>query len=274
MGSKLYFVFTVDGDWEAYYNPKLPEKKRKPQIKQMLSYFNQEISIAQKLLSGKFIHFVHTSPRARDFFLKRPFIGLWEKIEKNGGSIGIHSHEDDPRKAYYYNDVKRMGICIRQFSSGLRKAGLDPISYRGGYLAFCKELIPLLEKNKLFLDFSCLPGRFLKHGENLVSDWRGAPHNFYRLSKKDHRQRGNSQIFEIPVGFYLEKMSLFSILKKAQKLKSLSKKSGDVIIVSVLAHAFNFKGFLKKKKIEWALRILRRFGSFLNATEALKLAEE
>jgi len=274
MGSELYFVFTVDGDWEAYYDPKLSEEKRKPRVKQMLSYIKKEISIASNLLSGKFIHFIHSSPRARDFFLKQPFVSLFLKIEGSNGSIGLHCHEDDPHKAYYYNDEKRMDVCIRQFTQALRKAGLDPISYRGGYLAFCSKLIPLLEKNGLFLDFSCLPDRYLRHGDLLVSDWRGAPSNFYRLNKKDHRQPGQSRVFEIPVGIYIENMSLLKIRKAAIELKALAAKSKDVIIVSVLAHSFNFKGFLARKKIEWALKILKRYGTFINARETLEIVEE
>ncbi len=260
-------MFTVDGDWLEYFYPSLPEEKREPKKERLLSWIGHEISIASSLIGGKFIHFVHTSPRARDFFLQPAFISQWKEIEKKGGDIGVHPHEDDPWRAYYFDNERKMRKSIGLLTKGLRRKSVNPMAYRGGYMAFNRKIIPILEKNKIFLDFSCDPGRYLLHGNLLVSDWRGAPRNFYRMSYGDHRRAGRSRVFEIPLGIYIETSSLRDIWKKA---KALKKRKGK-IVVSVMAHSYDFGSFLRRLKIKLALLILRRYGSFVNAREALEL---
>jgi hypothetical protein len=275
----LYFVFTVDGDWEEYYDPKLSEEERAPNLEKLLSFIDKEISAVLRIIDGKFIHFVHTSPRARDFFLASEFIARWKKIEEHNGSIGIHCHEDDPRKAYYFDDKERMEKAIGYFTTGLRQAGISPLAYRGGYMAFSPGTIPLLEKNKIYLDFSCEPGRYLIHGEKmLVSDWRGSPYNYYRMDYTDHRKPGNSRVFEVPIGsalggyLYIELSSIIKMWNIARILKRKAKTHD--ILVSVLAHSFEFGYFLKVLKIKLALSILKKYANFINAQEALAIVNK
>jgi len=275
----LYFVFTVDGDWEEYYNPKLSEEERAPNLKKLLAFIDKEITTVLRIIDGKFIHFVHTSPRARDFFLKPEFISRWKKIEEHKGSIGIHCHEDDPRKAYYFDDQQRMEKAIGYFADGLRHKGLSPLAYRGGYMAFSPKTIVLLEKHEIFLDFSCEPGRYLVHGEKmLVSDWRGSPFNFYRMDYTDHRKPGNSKVFEIPIGsasggyLYIEMSSIIKMWKIARILKS--KARTREVMVSVLAHTFEFGNYLRALKIRLVLTILKRYANFINAQEALDIVNK
>ncbi|MFH2034610.1 MAG: hypothetical protein ABIJ26_07950 [Candidatus Margulisiibacteriota bacterium] len=268
----LYFVFTVDGDWSQYYDPALSEEKRRPSLQKLVDYVKEEIKVTEAL-KGKFVHFIHTSPRARDFFLRREFVTLFRQIMDFQGSLGIHCHEDDPRKEYFYADQKRMREVIGFFCEALSENRLKASAYRGGYLAFSPLTIPVLEENHIFLDFSCEPGRYLMHGSNLVSDWRGAPDNFYRLDYQDHRRRGSSNVFEIPVGIYVENLSLAKIQSKAKKLKEKAENSN--IIVSVLTHSFNFGNFFERRKIVKALKILKQYGTFINAEEAhSKIVEE
>jgi hypothetical protein len=262
----LYFIFTIDGDWEEYFNTALPEEKRLPDKQRMLSLIGWEIKLASDVLNGRFIHFVHTSPRARDFFLQPEFILKWREIEGGGGNVGVHCHEDDPQLAYYHNNPKKMEESIDFLAGVLDEKGLKASSFRGGYMGFSPTTIPILEENGIFLDFSCAPGRYLRHGDLLVSDWRGAPENFYRMSYEDHRRPGKSRVFEIPLGIYIETTSLLNIWKKARELR---KRQGDTI-VSVLAHSYDFKSSLMRIKMKLALLILKNYGKFINAEEALE----
>lgn len=261
----VYFIFTVDGDWDEYFDPRLSEKERAPDKQTMLGLIDAEIRLASSALGGRFMHFVHTSPRARDFFLQPEFIARWRQIESKGGSVGVHCHEDDPGRAYYFDEQAKMEAAIGFLAGKLAKNGLKPLAFRGGYMTFSPKTIPILEDNGIFLDLSCDPGRFQRHGELLVSDWRGAPDNFYRLSYDDHRRPGTSNVFEVPLGIYIETQSLFRIWLKARQLK---KRHGDVI-VSVLAHTYDFARPRMVRKIKLALNILKRYGTFINAQEAL-----
>ncbi len=261
----INLVFTIDGDWDEYFNPHLSEEERRPNLSTLLPLIDKEIELASSVIDGKFIHFVHTSPRARDFFLRPEFIKCWKKIENNNGNVGVHCHEDDPRRAYYFNDSGKMKRAISSFTKGLREAGLNPFSYRGGYLAFSPKTIPILEENKIKFDFSCNPGRHLFHGNNLVSDWRNAPTNYYQLDYQDHRREGNSKVIEIPLGFYIEKESIYSIWKKIRRLKKDSKQG--MIILSVLAHTFEFASVISRFKIKFTLNLLKRYARFVNVSE-------
>ncbi|MBU0687344.1 MAG: hypothetical protein KKB81_05780 [Candidatus Margulisbacteria bacterium] len=267
----LHFIFTVDGDWKAYFNRNLSEEKRKPNENTLANLIEREIHLAKSLLNGRFIHFVHASPRAKEYFSKPQFITLWKQIEQNGGNIGVHCHEEDPYLKYYYNQADRMRKAITDLAQGLKSNGLSPKSYRGGFMTFSPKLIPILEENEIFIDFSCEPGRYLMHGDKLVSDWRNAPTNYYRLNYKDHRRSGDSKVFEIPVGsangnfLNFEKSSLWKIWQIARNLK---KQATENIVVSVLAHTYEFSQPLKLLKIKLGLLILRIYGKFINVAEA------
>ena len=265
----LYFVFTIDGDWDEYFSSKLPLEQRKPDKKTILPLIDAEIDLAAKVVKGKFIHFVHTSPLVRDFFLRPELISCWKKIEKQGGEVGVHCHEEDLYQNWYFDDIPRMEKVITYLTEGLKAGGLTPLSYRGGYLTFSSKIIPILEKNKLFLDYTSEPGRHLIINNKLVSDWRGAPDNVYRLSYEDQRKPGISQVFEVPLGIYIERLSLWSIWQKARALKQ---KKG-ITLVSAMAHTYDFASARMRLKIKLALLILKTYGKFIGSKEALGIVK-
>ncbi|HUW23526.1 MAG TPA: hypothetical protein VMW39_05800 [bacterium] len=269
----LYLIFTIDGDWKEYFDVDLLEDKRLPNVGVMQGLIEQEIEVARRNLKGRFIHFVHTSPRARKFFLDKPFMKFWRQIIENGGDIGIHPHEDDPHKAYYFQDSSRMKKVISGQVGALRKQGLNVCAYRGGYLAFSSNLIPILEKNGLCFDFSCEPGRYMKDSRSLVSDWRGAPTSLYQMSYQDYRKVGDSGVYEIPVGtskghyLYFEKSTPEIVEETAFDLREKSMKDSHDIIVSVLTHTYEYTSSDEIKNIEEKISLLKKYGRFINLKE-------
>jgi len=269
----LYLIFTIDGDWKEYFDVDLLEDKRLPNAGVMQGLIEQEIEVARRNLKGRFIHFVHTSPRARKFFLDKPFMKFWRQIIENGGDIGIHPHEDDPHKAYYFQDSSRMKKVISGQVGALRKQGLNVCAYRGGYLAFSSNLIPILEENGLYFDFSCEPGRYMKDSRSLVSDWRGAPTSLYQMSYQDYRKVGDSGVYEIPVGtskghyLYFEKSTPEIIEETAFDLREKSMKDSHDIIVSVLTHTYEYTSLDEIKNIEEKISLLKKYGRFINLKE-------
>ncbi|MFB0526947.1 MAG: hypothetical protein ACETVO_05710 [bacterium] len=276
----LYLIFTIDGDWKEYFDVNLSEEKRLPDVGVLQRLIKEEIEAVTGNLDGRFIHFVHTSPRARKFFLNVPFIKFWRQIIENGGDIGIHPHEDDPYKAYYFQDISKMKDAISGQVSALRKQGLDVCAYRGGYLAFSSDLIPILEENGLYFDFSCEPGRYLVDSNKLVSDWRGAPTSLYRMSYHDHRKVGNSGVYEIPIGtskghyFYFEKSTPEIIEKVAADLREKTTKYSYDIIVSVLTHTYEYTSLDEIKNIEEKISLLKKYGRFINLKELRDIIED
>ena len=273
----LYLLFTVDGDWKEYFNVNLSEEERLPKKEILQSLIEREIEVANRVLDGKFLHFIHTSPRARTFFLDELFLGMWKRIVEAGGDIGVHCHEDDPYKEYYCTDTARMREVISQQTNTLRKNDLAVEAYRGGYLAFCPELIPVLAENGLRFDFSSEPGRYLVHNDQLVSDWRGAPTLLYEMSKEDHRKEGKSGVYEIPLGtakgnyLYFEKANIPELELVASQLVMLSEKEGRDIIVSVLTHSYEYTSSEEIKNIEDKIAILKNYGKFINLKELSSL---
>ncbi len=266
----LYLIFTIDGDWKEYFDVNLLEDKRLPNVGVMQGLIEQEIEVATGNLDGRFIHFIHTSPRARNFFLDKPFMKFWRQIIENGGDIGIHPHEDDPHKVYYFQDSSRMKDVISGQVGALRKQGLDVCAYRGGYLAFASNLIPILEENGLYFDFSCEPGRYLVDSDKLVSDWREAPTSLYQMSYQDYRKVGDSGVYEIPVGtskghyLYFEKSTPEIIEETAFDLREKSMKDSHDIIVSVLTHTYEYTSLDEIKNIEEKISLLKKYGRFIN----------
>ncbi|MBU0502236.1 MAG: hypothetical protein ABIH69_05240 [bacterium] len=265
----LNFVFTIDGDWDEYFYSQRSEIERRPKKDQLIILIEREMALA-KVIDGKFIHFVHTSPLVRDFFLQPEFIKLWQKLEKSGGEVGVHCHEEELYQAWHYDDQARMESAIGFLFNGLTEAGLTPRSYRGGFMTFSPKIIPILEEHGIFLDFSCEPGRNLIKNDQLISNWQGAASNVYRLSYDDHRQVGKSRVFEVPLGIYIERQSLFSIWQKA---RLLFKQSGTTI-VSVLAHTYDFTSMKMRLKIKLALLILKRYGKFVDTAQTLNKIKE
>ena len=275
----LYLIFTIDGDWKEYFDVSLPEEKRLPQVEFMQGLIEREIEVATRNLDGQFIHFIHTSPRVRNFFLSETFIKLWRQIIENGGDIGIHPHEDDPHKDYYFQDSSRMKGVISGQVRSLRTQGLNVSAYRAGYLAFFSDLIPILEENGLYFDFSCEPGRHFIDGDEVVSDWRGAPTSLYRMSYHDHRKVGDSRVYEIPIGtskghyLYFEKSPPETIEEIASDLREKSRKDSRDIIVSVLSHTYEYRSSNEIKKIEEKISLLKKYGRFINLNELKDIIE-
>lgn len=261
----LYFVFTIDGDWDEYFDANLTDEKRKPVKEVLHNLIRREISLASRIINGRVLHFIHTSPLVKDFFIQPEFIAQWREMERRGGSVGVHCHEEDIYRAWYYADEKRMEQSIRFLTDNLTENKLLPHAFRGGFMTFCHKTIPILEQNGIFLDFSCEPGRHLQYNNVLVSDWRGAPDNVYRMSYDDHRKPGKSRVFEVPLGIYIERQSLWQIWRKARQLK----KKKEIQVLSVLAHTYDFTSFKMRLKLKLALLILRIYGKFINAREAL-----
>jgi len=275
----LYYIYTVDGDWDEYFLSNLPDAERQPDKKTLINLVRHEIKLTT-FINGRLLHFVHTSSVASDFFLQPEFISLWKDIETRGGNVGVHCHTEDLFHEGRFNDQKKMEKSISSLTSSLADKGINPISYRGGYMAFCEKNIPILEKNGLLLDFSCDPGRYLRLEEEVVADWRGAPGTHYRMSYADHRKRGNSEVIEIPLGkggggtLYIETTSLLGIWKAARALAKKAKENKNDIIVSILSHTYEFNSFRKRLKIKSALLICNKYGIFVNDREALEIVNQ
>lgn len=275
----LFFIFSVDGDWGEYFLHKLSQDERKPDKKIITKLIKQEMRVAQSL-DNKLLHFVHTSQIAYDFFLKPEFLRLWREMEKKGGSVGVHCHNEHLFCDGRITDKDEMDTTISNVTTSMRKEGLKPISYRGGYLAFCEDNIPILEKNNLFLDFSCETGRYLWHEERLISDWYGAPDNYYRMSYTNYRKPGKSRVIEIPLGkdgygpLYPEVNGLISMWKTVRYLVNKDKEQKRDVIVSVLSHTYDYSSFWMRLKIRITIFICKKYGKFINDKEALGIIEE
>jgi len=252
----LNFIFTIDGDWDEYFYAARPEEERRPSKPVLLELLRKQLAV----------HFVHTSPLARDFFLQPEFLEIWKRLESGGGDIGVHCHEEELYTAWHYADAARMAPAIDGLVRGLRNAGLSPRTYRGGYMTFSHALIPMLAAHGIALDFSCDPGRHMVKNGALVSDWRGAPDNVYRMDGQDHRKPGKSPICEIPLGVYIEQQSLPHIWRTCRALKNRRKET----IVAVLAHTYDFASWKMRLKIRAALFICRLYGNFIGITQALE----
>jgi hypothetical protein len=184
--------------------------------------------------------------------------------------VGVHCHEEELYKAWHYADPVRMAPVIEGMTRGLREAGLSPVSYRGGFMTFSPSVIPLLEANGLLVDYSCDPGRYLVKNEQLVSDWRGAPENLYRLDYQDHRRPGGSRVCEVPLGVYIEQQSLLHIWNTCRRLSGRK----EEIVVSVLAHTYDFASWKMRLKIRAALAICKMYGRFIGTREVLEKIKE
>ncbi|MFH1542498.1 MAG: hypothetical protein ABIE84_05350, partial [bacterium] len=202
----LFFVFTIDGDWETYFEATLSKEERYPDKTHLLNMVDEEIKLG-RVINNRIVHFVHSSRIAEHFFHEPEFVVKWKEIEAAGGSVAVHCHREKLYKEWHFDDEILMNKTISGLTTVLREKGLHPRSYRGGFLAFSHKLIPILEKNKLEIDFSCEPGRHLEINGQLVADWRGAPANFYRMSYQDATKLGDSKVVEVPLGIYIERMS-------------------------------------------------------------------
>ena len=275
----LYLVFTVDGDWGEYFSDQLPQEKRRPDRRGLLDLIKREIDAAG-LINGRILHFVHTSPVERQYLLEPDFVKLWKDIEKAGGGIGVHCHEEELFSEGRLEEPEWLEESIRSVADPLRDKGLNLVSYRGGYLAFCKSIIPILEKNNIRLDFSCSSGRYLHYKGKLIADWRGVPEKHYRMSYDDHRREGESKVVEIPLGkvkqraLYIDITPLIRIWRAARELAAKERGMEGDLIVSVLTHTYEFASWWKRLRIKAALLICKHYGRFISDQEALNITEQ
>ena len=152
----LYYIFTVDGDWDEYFYSKLSNSARQPNKKTLLAMIKREIRVAASI-NNRLLHFIHTSPVTPDFFLQSEFISLWREIRARGGNVGIHCHTEDLFHEGRFSDLEKMKKSISSLTESLVSKEINPISYRGGYMAFCEKNIPILEKTGSCLIFPATP---------------------------------------------------------------------------------------------------------------------
>lgn len=272
----LYYVLTIDGDWDEYFQPAAPSEERQPDKKILMRLLCRQLS-ATRPAGGKLLHFIHTSETTRHFFLLPKFLAVWRRIQAGGGSVGVHYHHETYGPKGLSDPLNVMTPGIGVMLDTLRRRHLKVISYRGGYLAFLPEQIPLLETYGFLLDFSCDPGRYNFHDGKVAADWRDAPNFPYRLSYEDHRKPGRSKLTEIPMGkvgkdaLYLDTTPLWIVWKTARALARQSRKENKNLVVSILTHTFEFSSWLKWLKILLALWICRFYGTYINDREAFEI---
>ena len=144
-------------------------------------------------------------------------------------------------------------------------------------MAFSAGLIPVLKENNLGYDFSCEPQRYLVDGKIVVSDWRGSPSSLYEMDIGDHRRKGKSGVYEIPVGYfggsylYFEKSDQDILRKVSSNLKNISLTESCDIIVSVLTHSWEFETKQDIINLKKKTAVLKEYGEFINIEDLSRI---
>ena len=77
-----------------------------------------------KLYNGNFAVAIHTGTYCRDSFTEEPFLSIWHQVERIGGELLIHTHEEIAAKGTLNSNEQHMKkVIYRQFDR-LKSANL------------------------------------------------------------------------------------------------------------------------------------------------------
>jgi len=161
----------------------------------------QEIIVEETGNHGMFL--IHTSPFIRRehrdlFYTDEQYLRFWQQHVQQGGSLGLHPHEEEPDgSAYYYYYPAHITKVINNAQNHLSAAGLTAASIRFGYCAGNERLFPVLEKANITFLLDNMGGNF----PEVYAWWQGAPESPYRPDYQERTRRGNADLWVIPIAF-------------------------------------------------------------------------
>ncbi len=293
MKTEVYVVFAVDCCWHGYSGLRAAGffsneaySLGNADEKEVIRDIEITLELSDRALGGKLSWAPHSSPAHRYFLYSDPFFDYWREVERQGGEISVHPHEDIPGERSRIRETGHMRIVIEDLLNVLTQAGCAPKSFRPGYFGRNDELAGVLEELDLLVDYSAAPGR---HDDFVGCDWRGAPLSGGFLSHGSAAEFGSpgkdrSKVFEIPLawdgkGDKFEENYLFNELSTLEKLKTVfstlqqrTRSEGAPQFVHFLFHSSAMtKSLFREQVADLAGHILENEGKLVTGAEARKI---
>jgi peptidoglycan/xylan/chitin deacetylase (PgdA/CDA1 family) len=198
----VYFVPVIDVSWEAFgpLNPAKNYSHTPPVLEECAEQCTKAITLVKELFDGRCAIAVHTGTYCREGFHSDEFLQIWRKSEENGGEILLHTHEEIAARGTRNSDKEHMTRIIMEQYGTLKRAGLNPVGYRGGLYGYAPFLTPLLEKLDIFIDLSAAP---LVDRADRTAHWKDSPFSAYYLNRENTEKpvkTEQSRVLEIPLG--------------------------------------------------------------------------
>lgn len=204
MQKKVYFIPVIDVSWNAFgpLNPRKNYSHESPPLNLCVKELEVMLDLMVKLYNGNFAVAIHTGTYCRDSFTEEPFLSIWHQVERIGGELLIHTHEEIAAKGTLNSNEQHMKkVIYRQFDR-LKSANLHPVGYRGGLYGFAPFLTSYLEELGLNVDLTPAPG-FQNKERN--ASWSNCPFSAFYLGKGDDlvspkNEIETSSVLSIPLG--------------------------------------------------------------------------
>ncbi|RKX77689.1 MAG: hypothetical protein DRP87_08405 [Spirochaetes bacterium] len=203
METLVYIVPSIDVSWDGFgpLNPGKNYSVTPPPLDECLKDAELIVELLKELHEGKSALTIFSGTYCRNEFMRPPFTEIWNRIEKQGGEILLHTHEETAGNGTHHGEESHMKSVIRYQFDFLKEIGLHPVGYRGGLYAYCSFLTPLLEELGIPIDLSSAPGCNKPEREAV---WDNIPYSAFFLSRNDPNrlpcEEEKSQVFEIPLG--------------------------------------------------------------------------
>lgn len=203
MKPEIYSVIYVDGNWKSYDPLGTPTYSYSPpDLPRIEENLYKAIEMMGEVAGGKFVIGVHSGVYCRESLFREPFMSIWRHLVQRGGELALHPHEEIIAKGSLFQESMHMEVVINSSYVALKREGLQPTAFRGGYNAFSQVITPLLEEHGIMVDLSALPGVECPKWD---ASWSNAETSAYYLCAEDFRHghcgHRKSGVLEIPMGW-------------------------------------------------------------------------
>ncbi len=200
----VYLVPYMDGNWVGY-DPLTAEVGYllEPVVAdQVLGNLETALDVMGRSVGGRFVFGVHTGVYCRELFFRDAALVRYHRLVAGQGELALHPHEEVVARGPLVTAEHHMRKIVVDKTHELRKAGLEPTAYRGGYYAYSALLTPILEELGILVDLSAAPGLEVSAWN---AAWDQAPPSGYYLCSRDPAHAGcrdaPSRVFEVPKGW-------------------------------------------------------------------------
>ena len=127
---------------------------------------------------------------------------LWEEAVSRGDELGLHVHLYHQQNGQWVqdHDAGRIEDQLGRAHAAMTSRGFSPASCRIGDAFHSNTTMKSLEKLRLKVDSTAMPGRVRKDDARTL-DWEPTPNHPYKPSQQDYRVPGTSDwnILEVPM---------------------------------------------------------------------------
>jgi len=246
----VLLVPVIDVNWLTFapFDPKRGFRIDPPDVARSIGEVRALDRAMAGLTGGIYVLTPHSGTYCRTGYYEGEMLDVYREAVAGGAELAVHLHEEIKGGGVRFGEEPHMRAVFADCARRLRRAGIEPVAYRGGHYAYAPFMNRVLADNGIAIDLSCAPG--MVHPDREAVWTTAAPSGFYLPENPRARPGGGrtSAVFEIPIGadgagadyanlLHVEQSELDNLQRIWGVIRARARAEGRPQIVHVLFHS-------------------------------------